>query len=44
MGCIINEVKLSGVAGPSAAWCGGQICRPIEFWKMGSLFKDSRIA
>jgi len=23
---------ISGVAGPLAAWCGGQICRPIVLW------------
>ena len=23
------ELKNSGVAGPFAAWCGGQNCRPI---------------
>jgi len=26
--CIAN-FDTSGVAGPLAAWCGGQICRPI---------------
>jgi len=28
-------------AGPLAAWCGGQICRPIVL-EMDSLFKASR--